>query len=72
MRLQSTTRESFPLGKATLRLVLLLCIAQLTACATHNDHGMLDQIPNWEGEANVRCGGQVRVEDRTPEMSDRC
>ena len=32
----------------------------------------MDQIPNWEGEANVRCGGQVRPEDRTPEMSDRC
>ena len=57
---------------AITRLVLLLCIAQLTACATYNDHGLMDQIPNWEGEAGVRCGGQVRPEARTPEMSDRC
>ena len=32
----------------------------------------MDQIPNWEGEADVRCGGQVRAEERTPEMTDRC
>jgi hypothetical protein len=57
---------------ATSRLVLLLCVAQLTACATNNDHGLMDQIANWEGEATVRCGGQVRIEDRTPEMTDRC
>ena len=57
---------------ATSRLVLLLGVAQLTACATYRDHGLMDQIPNWEGEATVRCGGQVRIEDRTPEMTDRC
>ena len=57
---------------AITRLALLLCVAQLTACATNNDRGLMDQIPNWDGEAGVRCGGQVRPEDRTPEMTDRC
>ena len=60
------------LPKAGSRLLLSLCIAQLTACAVHNDRGLMDQIPNWEGEATVRCGGQVRAEERTPEMTDRC
>ena len=54
------------------RLIVLLLVAQFSACATYRDYGLMDQIPNWEGEAEVRCGGQVRVEDRTPEMTDRC
>ena len=58
--------------QSTIRLVLLVCVAQLTACATYRDDGLMDQIPNWEGEADLRCGGQVRAEDRTPEMTDRC
>ena len=57
---------------AITRLVVLLLVAQLTACATYRDDGLIDQIPNWEGEADLRCGGQVRAEDRTPEMTDRC
>jgi hypothetical protein len=33
---------------------------------------LFDQIPAWEGHARRRCGGQVRPELRTPEMTDRC
>jgi hypothetical protein len=35
-------------------------------------HTRFDQIPAWEGHARRRCGGQVRPELRTPEMTDRC
>ena len=35
-------------------------------------HSLLDQIPNWDGEARRRCGGHLRAEERLPGMSDRC
>ena len=33
---------------------------------------LMDQIPNWDGEAMRRCGGRLPPEQRTREMSDRC
>jgi hypothetical protein len=33
---------------------------------------LMDQIPNWTGGAMRRCGGQVRPELRTADMTDRC
>lgn len=33
---------------------------------------LLDQIPNWEGEALRRCGGRLPADERAKEMSLRC
>lgn len=35
-------------------------------------HTRFDQIPAWQGHATRRCGGQVRPELRTADMTDRC
>jgi hypothetical protein len=67
-----------------LRLVILLAVVtQLAACSILGDRrdapwdpkqgrgiGM-DQIPNWEGEANKVCGGHLPPEDRKG-RSPRC
>jgi hypothetical protein len=67
-----------------LRLaVLLLLVTQLAACSLLGDRrdapwdpkvgrgiGM-DQIPNWEGEANKVCGGHLAPNERGG-RSPRC
>jgi len=64
-----------------VRLFVALALANLAACTAYDRrdaawsrpyHQKFDQIPNQPGEALRRCGGQVRPELRTPEMTDRC
>ena len=70
---------------ARCSVVIAVCavVVAVTGCGTqardHRDspwdspvHTRFDQIPSWEGHARRRCGGQVRPELRTPEMTDRC
>ena len=66
-----------------LRLIALLLVTQFTACSWLGDHrdapwdpkvgrgiGM-DQIANWEGEANKVCGGHLPPDQRKG-RSPRC
>jgi hypothetical protein len=66
-----------------LRLIALLLVTQLAACTIIGDRrdapwdpkvgrgiGM-DQIQNWEGEANKVCGGHLPPEERRG-RSPRC
>ena len=66
-----------------LRLIALLLVTQLAACSLLGDRrdapwdpkvgrgiGM-DQIQNWEGEANKVCGGHLPPEERKG-RSPRC
>jgi len=32
----------------------------------------MDQIPNWDGEAEKVCGGHLRPEERKPYHNPRC
>jgi hypothetical protein len=55
---------------------------QLVGCAGYSIYdapwdpkpgrAMFNQIPNWEGEANLKCGGHLAPEDMKPGMSRRC
>lgn len=66
-----------------LRLVVLLAVVtQLAACSLLRDRrdapwdprhpsGMIEQIPNWDGEANNVCGGHLPPEERRG-RSPRC
>jgi len=65
-----------------LYIVAASVALQLTGCASYsiydtpwdppNGRPKFTQIPNWEGEANVRCGGHLAPEDMKPGMSRRC
>jgi hypothetical protein len=75
----SSVRSS---GHCMLRLVTLMLVTQLAACSLLHDRrdapwdpkhpqGMLEQIPNWDGEANRVCGGHLPPEQRRG-RSARC
>jgi len=64
------------------RLITLMLVTQLAACSMLGDRrdapwdpkhpqGMLEQIPNWDGEANRVCGGHLPPEQRRG-RSARC
>lgn len=64
-------------------LVIVAAVAlQLTGCASYSIYdtpwdprpgrAMFTQIPNWEGEANLKCGGHLAPNDMKPGMSRRC
>jgi hypothetical protein len=58
-------------------VILVLCAAALLAGCTYTapydfERGVPAQIPNWDGEALVVCGGHLAPEDRTEMMTGRC
>lgn len=59
-----------------MRLTLLLVCAALAGCAYKPPYsfeaGVPNQIPNWDGEGLVVCGGHLPPEQRTAVMTGRC
>lgn len=67
-----------------LRLIAVIVATQLAACSVLGDRRdapwdpkagtgrtLMDQIPNWDGEANQICGGHLPPEERRG-RSPRC
>ena len=62
-------------------LLIALAAVSSTGCATHDRRdaawdprggaSLLDQIPNWDGEAQRRCGGHLPESERGT-RSSRC
>ena len=68
-----------------MRWLIVLAVLGLAGCAMMErdprdapwdpppGHNLFDQIPNWENEAERRCGGRRSAEERQRyNLSDRC
>lgn len=71
-----------------LKTIALACsILTLVGCATDSQlyrdrrdaawdpppgRALFEQLPNWDDEAQRRCGAHLRPEQRRPGMTDRC
>lgn len=70
--------------KALLKLLLTSLLVCASGCALRpldapwdpdprSGRSLMDQIPNWDGEAERRCGGHLTKQERDRKgLSDRC